>query len=131
MLDTVPIKCRTHLRETILRLLDHTATGEMTISLEQTAETQVAIAMELSSLLLEKNNPKEVWVIILKVLRLLPWVVDPELASVPCINRFFGGLQYASQEDEALFNRLAEMSDSQESWSSIVNHAFCQIKVNS
>jgi len=130
LLDQLRPTTQEELVKNVKLLFDHTATGEEVILLERMAESQVAIALELCEVLSFAHSPDEAWDAILKVLRLLPWNIDPETASYPSLYRYFGGLENYSCEDESLFNSLAHMMDSEHCWPSVVNYVSQNLKVN-
>lgn len=122
LLDQIKNQNTSHLKMNIRRFLDHTAAGDHTISLERMAECQADIAMELSDILLDHQGPQGAWETIIKILRLLPWCVDPENAETHCVNRYFGGLDNESPEDEQLFNDLATMAHEKQCWAALISH---------
>lgn len=130
LLDQISPMTSTELVETVKKLLDHTATGEECIPLERMAESQVAIALELISLIDASHSPSMAWKAIIRILRLLPWNIDPELSKYPSLYRYFGGLEHASYHDEKLFNSLVTMQASNQCWQSTINYVIDNIKVN-
>lgn len=130
LLDTVKISSADDLNNTLKLMFDSTATGLEQVSLEQIAETHLAIGIELSALLMREydSDPQKAWQAVLSILRCLPWRVDPEKAYVNsnegvinAIYRYFGGLEWTDLDP--LFSKLRDMADEGKPWQDIVEYA--------
>lgn len=126
-LDEIVIENREKLNTAIRTLLDGEADGPaFMLTYEHLTSTNYSIAIELSELL-SRQKPRdhqEIWADTLRILRLMPWRVDPEencpqtdAEKIAGVYHFFGGLG-----DSAL-DELRPMVEQGCSWEEIVNSA--------
>lgn len=127
LLDEIIAERHDRLNTAIRLLLDGTASGEMfTLTYDSAAATNYAIAMELVELLARQKprDPTEIWQDILKILRLLPWIVDSELHKpttpeqhIAGVYHFFGGFS------DCALDELRPMVEDGKTWEEIVQKA--------
>lgn len=132
LLDTIKINNADELNDALRLMFDSTAFGYEQVSWHDIVETNCAIGIELSLMLMREYNtdPQKAWHSTLSILRLLPWKVDPEKARaqsnkeiVDAIYRYFGGLEWT--ELDYVFGKLRDMAEQGEPWRDIVKYA-CQ-----